>query len=356
MMLGKILPPKWFWQCLLLVTLGMCGIARAQEQSPAALLNARGLSASGSVWISAAEARLRKQIESLESLQKRCQQTAQRVEILLQQNEMIRARLVQLEAAQKTSPGTALQPPAGSSAKTAESGSKASAPAVLDSRMPDVTGLGELSPLQVALVEAVNARNTLAIAVLRLQKQSGELERQYARLRAEPDVARAIAVSGAGQRLGPIKDYQQILLAAEKWYATARVPIYMESGRQRVSAILNEQTPATFSYADERQPTLITASLGQTLGVSPAEGATPQTYQAGNRKLDVRPVKLPSLRIGKFVIRETPALLLPPEAEDLGSQLSASALRAYRVRIDPHRMSLELSPLVDDSRYTLPRR
>ena len=70
---------------------------------------ARGLSATGTLWLSAQEVQLRKRIEGLDQLEKRYRGALQQEKNQLARNELIRAQLQQAEAAHAGSKET---PPA----------------------------------------------------------------------------------------------------------------------------------------------------------------------------------------------------------------------------------------------------
>src|SRR5205085_5565577 len=106
-------------------------------------------------------------------------------------------------------------------------------PKKLNSKMADVTGLGEQTPLQLATIELVNARNALALAVLKIRRDSGELDKDYAPLRSDQRITAALLVLGSKWRLGPAKDYQREqtrLATAAQSVLTSRLPVYRESG------------------------------------------------------------------------------------------------------------------------------
>jgi hypothetical protein len=55
-------------------------------------------------------------------------------------------------------------------------------------------------------------------------------------------------------------------------------------------------------------------------------------------------VKLNSLRLGPALLRNVSALVLPPEAEDLGSWISTGSLTGWNATRHERGMSLVLAP------------
>jgi hypothetical protein len=60
---------------------------------------------------------------------------------------------------------------------------------------------------------------------------------------------------------------------------------------------------------------------------------------AGARKAIVKTV-----RLGQCQLQSVAALVLPPEAEDLGCWIGRSALQKQRVRLEPERLRLWIEP------------
>ncbi len=313
------------------------------------ILATRGLVVSGNFAVTRQELMLRKRLDTIDGLIKRVAVAHQQADALLEKNELIRAQLRQVEA------GGATPQSQGPSKLTTAADPKGRPPERLQSQMPDVTGLGEQTPLQVALMDWINARSTLQVTVLEIQRSLDALDHDYQVLGADRAVLGSLE-SMAHVRLGPAKDYRRNnRLAAAKEVFTAAQPVYRESGRWRIGAVLNERVPATLSYAEQTGPTLISSTLAQLVGLEPEPATPAERQRIGDRDLAVRRAKLPALRLGKFVFFDVPVILLPPEAEDLGSQLAGSALAGCRIHLDPQRMTLDLESLaLDPARGVLP--
>ena len=71
--------------------------------------------------------------------------------------------------------------------------------------------------------------------------------------------------------------------------------------------------------------------------------APTQTLRIGGRTIEAREVFLPSLRVGSCHAKSVAALVLPPEAEDLGAQITPLALSPWRVKIERERLRMTLS-------------
>jgi hypothetical protein len=170
------------------------------------------------------------------------------------------------------------------------------------------------------------------------------LDEEYEPLKQEPRLIRALRQIDGSHRIGPLRDYEDRLVQLapyERLVFTSELPLYRLGDRLRVSLILGDQTPATFTWQESHEPTVITASLAEAAGIAAAESASRVPVPAGgDRRVWTREVVIPYLRLGRHVVKDVPALLLPPEAEDLGSQIGSVALPGYQAVAEPARLRL----------------
>jgi hypothetical protein len=333
---------------LLLVAASVVAAAPSSEATQVAgrVLLSRGLTPSANIWISRREATVKRNVEALEGLERRHQLAIAKADEMLAANEAIRARLVQAEEAARTKGRPDGNRPHPSSSR--QSGRTApTTPTELTSQMPDVTGLGEQSPLQLAMIELSNSRVALQLAILHILRETPKLEAEYKALESDVDVQSALKVIPASPRLGPAANYQREVVRTESAKAAAfksEIPGYFESGRFRLLAIVNEIQPVTFSLSDNG-PSVLTASVAQQLGLPGRIAPRMQELDLEGRHVSVYPVRLTELRLGSVAFKNVAAIVLPPDAEDLGSRLSVASLTGYRATIQPRQMKLLLAPV-----------
>jgi hypothetical protein len=205
--------------------------------------------------------------------------------------------------------------------------------------------LGETPQLRSALVELTNRRNDLTISILWVHEQRPALKKQYATLAQDAAVMRSLRQVGNQQRLGPVEDYDsdRFLKGLAKFEAavfTTEVPLYREHGALRVAGLI-ERTPVTFTWKESSEPTMITASVIEAAGLVVPENA-PRTQQRveDGRMLSVRRFTIPYVRFGKQVLRDVPALALPPEGENIGTQIGTSAFTGLSPKAEPEKFRL----------------
>jgi hypothetical protein len=184
------------------------------------------------------------------------------------------------------------------------------------------------------------------LSLLWIRSAVAQLDEDYRRMGENAAVSRALRELGAGHCLGPLKNYAEKLAGLSDYDELAfnsHVPLYLLGERLRVSLIVGEQTPATFTWRESHEPTIVTTSLAEACGISVASSAARrQMSVARGRQVWVREIEIPYLRLGRFVIRDVAAWLLPPEAEDVGSQLGAAALPGYAVVARPEKFQLQI--------------
>ena len=309
------------------------------------LLN-HGLTPSSNIWISRRETGLKRSVDALDSLERRHQLAIAKADEILAANEAIRERLVQAEEATRTKGRIDGNRPHTSTSRQSGRTSPTTPLTELSSQMPDVTGLGEQSPLQLAMIDLSSTRAALQLAVLQIIREAPKLDAEYKALESDADVQSAMKILPSNARLGPIANYQREIVKAESARAAAfksEIPGYFESGRFRLQAIVNEFQPVTFSVV-ESGPSVVTASVAQQLGLPGRAVPRMQEWELDGRRLAVYAVRLAELRLGSVTIKNFAAVVLPPDAEDLGSRLSIASLTGYRATIQPRQMKLLLAP------------
>jgi hypothetical protein len=208
----------------------------------------------------------------------------------------------------------------------------------------DPVKLGGRPDVRRRLAELAAERCELLAAAAWIRDTVPGLKTMYAKLATQPEVAAALQ-RGEKQRLGPQRGYRADLtrlvefepLAATRW-----VPIFQQSGQPRLTALVNDRTPVTFTWSDETdQPVVLTASAAEAAGLSvPADAPREEIPVGSKRTVVARQVTLDDVRLGRCVLRGVPAYVLPPEAEDVGNRLGRRALLEHRVRLEPTKLRM----------------
>ncbi len=207
-----------------------------------------------------------------------------------------------------------------------------------------------VAPVRALLVQLTDHRLRLALSVLSIRRLHQQLRCDYERLANDPHVTRALRAQGEQHRLGPRrKGYDIPVKRLERHEAlvfTDWVPLYQQSDRMRFGGIMHERVPAVFTWDEESQETLLPATLVESAGVPYSEQGELVELSWGNRRrLPARRITLSTLRFGGIVLYDVPALMLPPEGEDLGPRIGPASFSGYAVEREPERLRVRFRPL-----------
>lgn len=328
----------------------MGGAAYAQPHSSSNLLTRQfRLVRNGRIWITPSEQRLIDRLDALPKLRVRIldaesalSQAVQQNAALWQQVDRVQQTIKQLEQSRGAATGNQrkkIEEELRRQRKLAER---------IQQQAIDPAKLGGVPAVRRRLIALSNDRNELLLSLLWIRSAVAGLAEEYELLAANSAVNGALRELGTGNQLGPLRDYDQRLRQLDDYDKLAFVshlPLYRSGDRLRVSLIVVDQTPATFTWRESHDPTMITAAVAEAAGISvPAAARRSKLTVAGGRQVEVRAVTIPYLRVGRYVIRDVPSLLLPPEGEDLGSQIGPVALPDHKAVARPERLCLTIEP------------
>ena len=321
------------------------------EPTAQEILTEAGLQLVGRHWTCAEESDLRRQLELMPKFERNLASAQQQFRQLVGQYQETRTKFTTLKSLladnrarlSQTNVLAALQKQQLESEANRYSEQMSQAEKAIQTRL---NALDETSEMTLASVEHVNARNALAVCLLTVTRQVEETRQRYMQLAADRRIATAIGQAAAGQLLGPIENYEVVarrrVARLEPLVFGDGVPIYRRSGMFRASAIAAEQTLVTFSYMGVQGPTLIPASLAQSCGAMVLKDAPASQIAEGERQINTRAARVPSLRWGRHVLRNVPVEILPPEAEDLGARISQQAFGDLPVSLDEKNLWLQI--------------
>jgi hypothetical protein len=212
----------------------------------------------------------------------------------------------------------------------------------------DPLQLGGFEPMKRQVIRLTNHRNDLATTILKIQEQRQKVTERYEHLTQNAQVREAIAALGGNQRLGPLDDYHAKSHLAkvaeyEREVFTPELPLYRDHGDLRVSGLIG-RTPVTFTWRESSEPTMLTASVIEATGLEVSSDAAKMQYRLPDgREVTVREFEVPYLRFGNQLLPRVKALALPPEAENAGTQIGASAFEGLSPKAEPQNLRLVLN-------------
>jgi hypothetical protein len=211
---------------------------------------------------------------------------------------------------------------------------------------------GGVSPaLKSAIVDWMAARAYLLQIYWAAQPELAALEGNYQTLADDPDVAAALKSLGKKHRLGS-KDYEQDkkrMAEVETSVLVGEVPYYREGMFDFVGAVLNEKVSLVLKIesVNVQSANWIPAATLEQAGIA-IDPQTPTvnlniTGGPAVRQIQCRKVKVPSLRLGKYLLEDLEFLALPADAKDLGAQLVIKELADYDVSQDRDKWLFKLA-------------
>jgi hypothetical protein len=293
------------------------------------------------VWITRREATLRKQLDQLPPLVDRVRTGHEKIVEAQKANAILWPQRQAREAALKTALGKlASNDP---QRKPLEEELKN-----LDGAAVPPEKLGGAPWVQPRLVDLSSGLNSILLGVFAARRDAQMLGDEYQKLAQDRALVDALERLGGNHRLGPLRDYAPDLRRLDEFeqFAFGLVtPLYLQSGHLRIGAILDERMPVTFTWRESSGPTVITAGIAQAAEIVPDADAPQMPISCGdNRNLPARRVVLKSLRFGKHVLRDVEAWLLPPEGEDAGCRIGATAFHGFQVAAEPAHLRFRIEP------------
>jgi hypothetical protein len=312
-------------------------VAQEPESRPDAWAEQHGLVRLGERWwVLPAEMELREKLAEL---------SRRRERIVTVEKELDVAIAANLKSWQETRPAIAALEQALAKLSTGD-------PARLTTER-QIAGLAStaIDPVKLAgrsdvcrrLVELSSERCGLLADAAWIRATAAELPAKYADLAKRPEIAPALQQDGK-RRLGPQRNYRADvgrLAEFEVLAATDWTPIFHQSGQTRITALVNEQSPVTFTWSEASdQPVLVTASTAEAIGLQVLADAPRETIAIGKQSVVARKITLDYVRFGRCLLHGVTAYVLAPEAEDIGNRFGRTALVEHRVRLEPAKLRM----------------
>ena len=209
----------------------------------------------------------------------------------------------------------------------------------------DPEHIAGLPTMKEAVILLTNHRNELALAILFIHDARPVLRDRYEALNKDQNVGTALKELGDDRQLGSGIDYDgkaflTKLAGYEKLVFTDEMPLYRAGDSFRVAGLIN-RTPVTFTWHLSEEPTMVTASVLESVGLEVPEDAAKKNFRfPDGNELAVREIRIPYLRFGRHVLKDVSAFVLPPEGERYGTQIGPVAFDGHSPHADAKKMRL----------------
>jgi len=196
----------------------------------------------------------------------------------------------------------------------------------------ELEGSVENAEYQKAALDYMKARHELTLALLKLKEALPKLTEQYQELKANEEVTTALKTLGASQRLGPAKAYKldpRKSAALETQLLGNTVPLLHGKLGPSFSVMVNERGGMLVTYRSNLDFSFFQTDELAEVGIKPDENAQRLIFDTGEAKLECLLVKVPQIRLGKYVLTDVDAAALPPQGKSLGNVLGKKAIAGF---------------------------
>lgn len=167
----------------------------------------------------------------------------------------------------------------------------------------------------------------------------------------DPEVVAAVAALNAAGKtkftLGPTKTF----LANVATFAKVEASVLSETVRTRkeggvhwVDATFNGKTVKPLVFDTGASTVVLPAEFAAQIGANPAADAPPVKVQvADGSEVTARKVVIPSIRVGKFTVKDVEALVMPADKANVPPLLGQTFLRHFTYKFTPDANALVLT-------------
>lgn len=307
----------------------------ADDKAALELLGQKGLVRKGFVWLCPEEVKLIEGLASLKSLEKSYKDSRTKIDAGLKKDAATKAALAQARAEYEKKKLFLEQnpnlPDQQFNAIAADVNKLAN---LVNTYLPQVVDLDspeEIPTFKKLFLEMIDHRNKLLLTVLAIRPHVDQLETYYAKIAEDKEVGEALKTLGPQWKLGPAKNYSRDLKpleSAEALVLTDDTPIFREDRALQLSLILNDATPVILGYTTQAEYSVLSADKAKEMGLKIDDNAPQVNLDTeGGRQLMARKIKIPSLRIGKHVLKDVEVLVLPPDAVLFPTYLGTGAFK-----------------------------
>jgi clan AA aspartic protease (TIGR02281 family) len=200
--------------------------------------------------------------------------------------------------------------------------------------------------------EVAESREKYMGAILDLRKSVDLVTAKYDALAKNPEISKALEAisvsSKSKQRLGPSKALKDAITQLEKAEGSVQsdsIDLHRDGGVFHVYATLGK-VPTKLVFDTGAALTTISADLARKIGVKSRPGdPTIKLKTADNTVVESKRAMIPSVRVGKFTIRNVECAVMPADKGNVDPLLGQSFFKHFKVEFNPDAGRLTLKRL-----------
>jgi aspartyl protease family protein len=316
-----------------------CPALRADDESPEAVLKRNGLRRSGTTYVLAAEAAVQKKLTEVKGLSKQLAYAVMQQKALEQGTQDSKALLQELRQrrsmlnAQLSQVQTALQ-------NNQLIGAINQLNDQIDMLQESASDPGAVKRMTSQVSQK---REAYMQGMLDLRTLIDEAKQKYAELAKNDGVKNAFAAlnrtTKAKLTLGPSRAFIANVKLVEKAEGSVQrefVPLREDAGVFEVDVTFNNKVVKSLCLDTGASFISLSAKVAAEIGLKPGKSdPTVLTEIADGSKVQAKLMKIPSVRVGKFTVRDVPCIVAPADQGDVPLLLGGSFLKNFSYHVNP---------------------
>jgi clan AA aspartic protease (TIGR02281 family) len=174
-------------------------------------------------------------------------------------------------------------------------------------------------------------------AVLDAREVVEKAQENYALLAKDDEASQALARLNENSKtkfaLGPSKTFLANVKQLEKYEATVlteKVALRKEGGIFWVDVMFNGKVSESLAFDTGASSVVLPAQLAARIGLEPGKDApTVRTQVADGSLIEAKQMVIPSVRLGKFTVKDVPCIVMPADRTNVPPLLGQTFLRHF---------------------------
>jgi len=196
-------------------------------------------------------------------------------------------------------------------------------------------------------------RNAYLKNVIAMRDLIDKTDAKYKAAGGDASLEEAIAAAGKAEgkkvTLGPTRDYQQnvkLFARYEAMIMSESIPLERQSGTYMIEVILNGKDPVKMVFDTGASTISLSHEMAKKAGLKETDPSTKTKVTIANgQTLDAKRMKLASVRVGKFEIKNVDCVVMPENAPDSPPLLGGAFLNNFKYEIDADAGKVRLTRL-----------
>lgn len=334
---------------LVTILLTLFATAGTADPTPDSILKEKGLKRSGTAFVLPIEAEFQRKLNAARALYRTVSDASARKSEFERNVEAGRVELRQLEQ-QRLFVNQQLAQAPNNNQIIAAANVVNSQINLLNQQMNDP------NTIQVLGAKLSSRREEFIQAVLDLRQLVDKAKEEYALASSDSEITDAIATLNKTTKtkltLGPSRTFLDNIKTLEKVEAlvlTESVALRKEGGVFMVDVTFNGNVTKSLVFDTGASSVVLPATTAAEIGLKPSESdRSVKAIVADGTEVTARLTTIPTMRVGKFTIKDVECLVMPPEKKNVPALLGQTFHKYFTYKFTPETGKLVLSKVETD--------